>query len=133
MKGMPDLYMIGSRLQPAGILEVAKARKMAGDIKIIGFDEDRETLKAIGSGEIQATVVQDPFMYGYRSVEGLAAKAKGDDSKLLKEPIPYRVITKDGGPDEEVQTPAGKVVVKNLKVADFEAKLRADLESAKKK
>ena len=70
-------------------------------------------------------MVQDPFMYGYKSVEALAAKARGDDSKLVKEPIPYRVVTKDGGPDETVNG----LVVKNLKVADFEAKLRADLAS----
>jgi ribose transport system substrate-binding protein len=72
-------------------------------------------------------------MYGYRSVEALAAKARGDDSKLVKEAIPYRIVTKDGGPDQEVTTPAGKLTVKNLKVADFEAKLRADLDSAKAK
>ena len=48
--------------------------------------------------------MQDPFKYGYKSVEVLAAKAKGDDSKLVKEPIPYRVVTKDGGPDETVDT-----------------------------
>ena len=52
-----------------------------------------------------------------------------DDSKLVKDPIPYRVVTKDGGPDETVNG----MVVKNLKVADFEKKLREDLESAKKK
>jgi ribose transport system substrate-binding protein len=67
-------------------------------------------------------------MYGYKSVEALAAKAKGDDSKLLKDAIPYRVVTKDGGPDETVNG----LVVKFPKVADFEAKLREDLKSVGK-
>jgi ribose transport system substrate-binding protein len=134
VKGLPNLCMVGLyAYNPPAILEVAKSKSMASEIKIVGFDEDWETLKGIAAGEILATVVQDPFMYGYRSVEALAAKARGDDSKLVKEAIPYRIVTKDGGPDQEVTTPAGKLTVKNLKVADFEAKLRADLDSAKAK
>ena len=129
VQGLPDLCMVGLyAYNPPAILEVAKAKSMVGKIKIIGFDEDWETLKAIAAGEIEATVVQDPFMYGYKSVAALAAKAKGDDSKLVKDAIPYRVVTKDGGPDETVSG----LVVKNLKVGDFEAKLREDLASVKK-
>jgi ribose transport system substrate-binding protein len=128
--GLPDLCMVGLyAYNPPAILAEAKSRMMANQIKIVGFDEDFATLAGIAAGEIEATVVQDPFMYGYKSVEALAAKARGDDSKLVKEPIPYRVVTKDGGPDESV----GGLVVKNLKVADFEAKLRADLASVPKK
>lgn len=129
VKGLPDLCMVGLyAYNPPAILREAKARAMANQIKIVGFDEDWDTLKAIAEGEITATVVQDPFQYGYQSVKALAAKAKGDDSKLVKDPIPYRVVTKDGGPDETVNG----LVVKNLKVAEFEAKLRADLASVKK-
>lgn len=130
VQGMPDLCMVGLyAYNPPAILEVAKAKSMAKQVKIIGFDEDWETLKGIAEGTIEATVVQNPFDYGYKSVEALAAKAKGDDSKLVKDPIPYRLVTKDGGPDETVNG----MVVKNLKVAEFEKKLREDLESAKKK
>ena len=46
---------------------------MANQIKIVGFDEDFATLAGIAAGEIEATVVQDPFAYGYKSVEALAA------------------------------------------------------------
>jgi ribose transport system substrate-binding protein len=128
VQGLPDLCMIGLyAYNPPAILEVAKAKSMVGAVKIIGFDEDWETLKAIAAGEIEATVVQDPFMYGYSSVAALAAKAKGDDSKLVKDPIPYRIVTKNGGPDETVNG----LVVKNLKVAEFEAKLREDINSVK--
>jgi ribose transport system substrate-binding protein len=130
VKGLPDLCMVGLyAYNPPAILADAKAKGMAGQVKIVGFDEDWDTLKGIAAGEIEATVVQDPFMYGYKSVEALAAKARGDDSKLEKAPIPYRVVTKDGGPDETV----GGLVVKYPKVAEFEAKLRADIDSAKKK
>lgn len=129
VEGLPDLCMVGLyAYNPPAILEAAKSKKLSGSVKIIGFDEDWETLKAIANGEVEATVVQDPFMYGYKSVEALAAKARGDDSKLVKDPIPYRIITKDGGPDDTVNG----LVVKNLKVADFEHKLRDDLASVKK-
>ena len=88
------------------------------------------TLKGIETGQIVGTVVQDPFNYGYQSVTILAALAKGDKSKLPKpgEMIPYRLVTKDGGPDQTVNG----TVVKNLKAADFAKQLKADIESAKK-
>lgn len=130
VKGLPNLCMVGLyAYNPPAILREAKARGMAKDVKIVGFDEDWDTLKAIAEGDVVATVVQDPFQYGYQSVKALAAKAKGDDSMMVKDPIAYRVVTKDGGADETVNG----LVVKNLKVADFEAKLRADLDSVKKK
>ncbi len=128
VNGLPDLCMVGLyAYNPPAILDAAKAKTMTG-LKIIGFDEDWVTLKGIAEGKIEATVVQDPFMYGYKSVEALAAHARGDDSKLVKERIPYRIVTREGGPDETVNG----LVVKNLKVADFEAKLRQDLDSVKK-
>jgi ribose transport system substrate-binding protein len=129
VKGLPDLCMVGLyAYNPPAILEEAKAKGMAKQVKIVGFDEDWVTLKGIADGEIEATVVQDPFLYGYKSVEALAANARGDKSKMVTEPIPYRVVTKDGGPDDTV----GGLVVKNLKVAEFEKKLRDDLASVKK-
>ena len=76
-KGLPDLCMVGLyAYNPPAILEAAKAKSMVGQVKIVGFDEDWETLKAIATGEIEATVVQDPFKYGYKSVEALAANAR---------------------------------------------------------
>ena len=129
VKGLPDLCMVGLyAYNPPAILSEAKARSMANQIKIVGFDEDFITLAAIAAGEIEGTVVQDPFMYGYKSVEVLAAKARGDDSKLVKEPIRYRIVTKDGVADEKVAPKE----IEFKKVADFEAKLRADLASVKK-
>jgi ribose transport system substrate-binding protein len=124
VKGLPDLCMVGLyAYNPPAILTDAKAKAMANQIKIVGFDEDFDTLKGIAAGEIEATVVQDPFQYGYKSVEALATK--NFDVKA----IPYRVVTRNGGPTET----ADGTAVENLKVADFEAKLRADIASAGKK
>ena len=79
-----------------------KAKKLLGKVKIIGFDEDLETLRAIAAGEIEGTVVQDPYNYGYKTVEVLAAEARGDKSKRVKGSMPYQVITKDGGADQDI-------------------------------
>ena len=129
VKGLPNLCMVGLyAYNPPSILEGIRTNSMTGQVKVIGFDEDWDTLKGIAAGTVEATVVQDPFGYGYKSVEVLAAAARGDTSKLPKDAIPYRVVTKDGGPEETVN---GLKVV-NLKVADFEAKLRADIASVKK-
>lgn len=121
VKGVPDLCMVGLyAYNPPAILAEAKARAMAKDIKIVGFDEDFATLAAIAADEITATVVQDPFQYGYKSVEALA-------TKNYEVPIiPYRVVTKTG---DKIDGITAEVVP----VKPFEDKLRADIASAKGK
>lgn len=46
-------------------------------IKVVAFDEHDETLQAIIDGEMYGTVVQNPYMYGYKSVEVLKMMADG--------------------------------------------------------
>ena len=141
VKGLPDLCMVGLyAYNPPAILEEAKSRGMDKDIKIIGFDEAWVTLGAIAEGKIAATVVQDPFMYGYESVIALAEKAQGKTNQIefrKKHPIPYRVVnktglTKDGKDHEEIDTPAGKLRVKYIAAKKFEDDLRKALASVKK-
>jgi ribose transport system substrate-binding protein len=85
------------------ILEAAKSKNAAGRIKIVSFDEYPDTLTAIDRGEIYATVVQDPYNFGYKSVELMAEMAKtGDTSLATKQPlqnIDYRVVVKQAGKD----------------------------------
>lgn len=126
VKGLPDVCLVGLyAYNPPAILNALGADR---SVKVVGFDEDWNTLKGIAEGRIEGTVVQDPFLYGYKSVEALAAKARGDDSKLVKEPIRYRVVTKDGVADEKVAPKE----IEFKKVDEFESKLRADLASVKK-
>ena len=58
------------------ILEAVKSKNLSGKVKIVAFDEDAATLAAIDSGEIYGTIVQDPYNFGYKSVEILAEIAK---------------------------------------------------------
>ena len=64
------------------ILEALRANDKIGEIKVVAFDEREETLLAIASGECYATIVQDPYNYGYKSIELLAKLSRGDRSML---------------------------------------------------
>ena len=69
----------------------------SGQIKIVGFDEDPQTLRGITDGTIQSTIVQQPFEFGYQSMTDLIKYINNDKSfippnKLII--IPTRVIEK---------------------------------------
>lgn len=128
LRGTPNVCCVGLyAYNPKACLLAAKAKGMTGTVKIVGFDEDEVTLQGIQDGHILGTVVQDPFNYGYKSVEVLAALARGDASKAVDQTIAHRIVTKDGGPTET----HGKFAVANLKAAEFADKLAADLASVK--
>ncbi|MCR9296699.1 MAG: substrate-binding domain-containing protein [bacterium] len=66
-------------------------------IRVVAFDEHEETLQAIIDGEIHGTVVQNPYMYGYKSVEVLAKLAADEplpDSENGFLDLPARQIRK---------------------------------------
>lgn len=99
-----NICMIGLWAYNApAILEAAKSKNALDRVKIVSFDEYPATLTAIEAGEIYGTVVQDPYNFGYKSVELLAEIAKsGDKSKATKNPvmnIDYRVVVKAPGKD----------------------------------
>jgi ribose transport system substrate-binding protein len=83
---------------PPLILEAVREAGKVGKIKIVSFDEDERSLQAIQDGEMYGTTVQDPYNYGYKSVEILAALARGDNSVIPEGGvinIPARNIRKD--------------------------------------
>lgn len=89
---------------PPAILEAVQSQKKTGQVVIIGFDENEETLKAIRDGQIVGTVVQDPYNFGYESVKLMAALIQGN-SQALNRPdmneqkqifVRHRIINKDG-------------------------------------
>ncbi len=125
---LPDFCLVGLwAYNPPKILEAISSKSFK-KVKVVGFDEDWETLKAIDEGRMHATVVQDPYNFGYKSVEILAAEAHGDQSKRGIKPIPYRIVTKNGGPAKKIDG----VEIVNLKAAEFRDQLTALLDSAKK-
>ncbi len=67
---------------PPLILQALKQAEKVGDVKIVAFDEHDETLQGIKDGEIHGTIVQNPYMYGYKSVEVLKKLLDGDESVI---------------------------------------------------
>jgi ribose transport system substrate-binding protein len=61
---------------PPAILQAVRERGLAGKVKIIGFDEDEQTLQGIKDGAIHATVVQNPYKFGYEAVRILQCVAR---------------------------------------------------------
>jgi ribose transport system substrate-binding protein len=81
------------------ILLVAKEKKLIGKLKIVSFDEQAETLDGIRAGEIEGTIVQQPYEFGYQSVKTLVEYSKGNKEVLPKDKdglgyIPHNVIDK---------------------------------------
>jgi ribose transport system substrate-binding protein len=66
---------------PAILGAVRDAGKI-GQVKIICFDEEDETLSGVKDGAIYATVVQQPFEFGYRSIQLMAKVLNGDRSMI---------------------------------------------------
>ena len=64
------------------ILGAVKAANKIGKVKIIAFDEEEETLAGIKDGSIFATVVQQPFEFGFKSIELMAKVLRGDKTAV---------------------------------------------------
>src|SRR5215208_3030732 len=64
------------------ILGAVKDAGKVGKVKIVCFDEDDETLGGIKDGAIFATVVQQPFEFGYRSIQMMGKILDGDRSMI---------------------------------------------------
>lgn len=128
LKTTPDVCLVGLyAYNPATILEATRSKQLIGKVRIVGFDEDFVTLDGVDKGEIEGTVVQDPYNYGYESVKWLAHLAKGGDKgQLPQKATPHRVVTRDGDP---AKLPDVKVPV--YKASEYAKKIREALESVK--
>jgi ribose transport system substrate-binding protein len=81
------------------ILEAVKTARKTGKIKIVAFDEEDGTLQGVKDGHIYATVVQQPYEFGYRSVRVLTDLIRGNNSVVPESRIievPTQTIRKDG-------------------------------------
>ena len=64
------------------IVQALRPEGKLGTIKIVCFDDERETLAAIKEGIIFGTVAQQPFEYGYQAVKAAEKILKGDRSVI---------------------------------------------------
>jgi ribose transport system substrate-binding protein len=82
---------------PAILNAVTDARKV-GQVKIVCFDEEDPTLAGVKDGAIYATVVQQPYEFGYQSVQLIAKVIGGDPSVIPASKlkiIPTLIIKRD--------------------------------------
>jgi ribose transport system substrate-binding protein len=84
------------------ILNAVKDAGKNGQVKIVCFDEEDDTLAGVKSGDIYATVVQQPFEFGHLSMLDMAKALSGDksfipDSKQIF--VPTLAIKKDNVDD----------------------------------
>jgi ribose transport system substrate-binding protein len=80
------------------ILNAVKDSKKIGQIKIVCFDEEEDTLQGVKDGAIFATVVQQPYQFGYQSMTLMDKYVGGDKSVVpadKKVIVPTLAITKD--------------------------------------
>jgi ribose transport system substrate-binding protein len=100
IKKYPDVAgMVGlwSYNGPA-ILEAVKSADKVGKIKIVCFDDDKNTLEGIKTGSIFATVAQQPYEYGYQGMKLIASILRGDRSVIpddKKVIIPSLIIQRE--------------------------------------
>jgi ribose transport system substrate-binding protein len=78
VKGLVGLWSYNG---PA-ILNALKEANKVGQIKIVSFDEKDETLAGVADGSIYATVVQQPYEFGYQAIKMMAQALKGDRSSI---------------------------------------------------
>ena len=76
IKGLVGLWSYNG---PAILNAVREAGKI-GRVRIVAFDEADETLAGVKEGAIHATVVQQPFEFGYQSIVRMAQAVRGDRS-----------------------------------------------------
>lgn len=84
LKKYPDIAgMVGLwSYNGPSIVQALRPEGKLGTIKIVCFDDERDTLAAIKDGTIFGTVAQQPYEYGYQAVKTAAKILKGDRSVI---------------------------------------------------
>ena len=83
--GMVGLYNYNG---PA-ILNAVKDAGKVGQVKIVCFDEEEDTLAGVKDGSIYGTVVQQPFEFGRTAITDMAKYIRGDKSVV---PESHKII-----------------------------------------
>jgi ribose transport system substrate-binding protein len=90
------------------LVSAIKEADMSGKIKIVCFDEDDETLQGVKDGHIYATVVQQPYEFGYQAMKVMKQVLEGDTSVI---PADKKIIV----PTQAIKTDNVEAFWANLK------------------
>lgn len=106
--------IVGMNAQHGPIIQsVLEDAKRIGEIKIVAFDDQKETLDGIEAGHVYATVAQDPYMYGFDAVRMLCSVCREGESEV---PIV-------GGGTKNISTEA----IRQRDLSDYKSRLEARL------
>lgn len=64
------------------IVQVVKDRNLGDKVDVICFDAAEASIKAMGDGDVDVMVVQNPYQIGYESVKLLLAMAEEDQATI---------------------------------------------------
>ncbi|WP_437670166.1 sugar-binding protein [Sorangium sp. So ce131] len=108
----PDLKLVAGLWSYNGpaIAAAIEALGKKGKVLAAVFDEEEETLRAIESGTISATVVQKPFQFGYLASKWAHELATKPDAAMAQIPANKSIDT-------------GIDLIEQTNVADFKKKL----------
>ena len=73
-----DALFCSSEAATVGASQAVRAREMAGKVKLVGFDASPTLQKNLREGIIDALIVQEPYNMGYRGVETVVQKLRGE-------------------------------------------------------
>ncbi len=96
----PDLGCLVGLWSYNGPAIVKVVKEQGSKVPIVCFDEEAATLQGVREGLIRATVVQQPFEFGYRSIGLLAMMARAKRMNVPVVPakelvyVPTRIIRK---------------------------------------
>jgi ribose transport system substrate-binding protein len=96
LTGNPDLAALfaSSEASSLGAIQALEARGLGGKVRLITFDTSEAHVAALGSGTIDAMMVQDSSRMGYEAVRSLTEKLAGR-SPARQMDLAVRVITRD--------------------------------------
>jgi ribose transport system substrate-binding protein len=86
------------------ILNAVRNGKKTGQVKVVCFDDDDDTLAGIASGDIFGTIVQQPYEFGKQAIERMDKYLHGDKTQLNgKTFIATQAIKKDNVADYQAK------------------------------
>jgi ribose transport system substrate-binding protein len=97
--GGQQIDVIGTSQVPStlAVLNAVRQQALAGKVKVIGFDESLELIRAVGAGEVHGLVISDPFQIGYLGVWLLGQQLAGKEVQpaVKKLSVEQLVVTKE--------------------------------------
>ena len=62
----------------AGVLKALEEKGLAGKVKFVAFDPNKDLIQAMSENKVHGIVLQDPVTMGYEAVKRLAAHLRGE-------------------------------------------------------